>query len=116
MGLQSEKIKQMASEYAEKVSIAASTLRPADADLHHMTGVLFLAAVGDVVRGAFRQVRPAAAAPQSRGFSGETDPATEAAAGGGQLTRLILDQLLTFTDGIQVPPEPDTLQIRVYSV
>lgn len=101
VGLQSEKIKQMASEYAEKVSIAASTLRPAD--LQHMTGVLFLAAVGVVVRGAFRQVRPAAAAPQSRGFSGETDPATEAAAGGGQLTRLILDQLLTFTDGIQLP-------------
>lgn len=54
-------------------------------DLGHMTSFPLLSAVGVVVRGALGAIRTAAAAPQSRGFSGETDPAKKRAAGGGQL-------------------------------
>lgn len=53
-----------------------------------MTSSCLLSAVGVVVRGALGAIRTAAAAPQSRGLSGETDPAEERAAGGGQLFAL----------------------------
>lgn len=42
------------------------------------------AAVGAVVRGALRALRPAAAAPPSAGFTQQTDPTEEETTGGGE--------------------------------
>lgn len=84
VGLQSEEIKQMASEYAERVSAAPRTPAAQPQAARHMTCLRLRAAVGAVVGGAVGALRTAAAAAPSRGLSGETDPATPGAAGGGQ--------------------------------
>lgn len=88
MGLQSEEIKQMVTEYAEKVrqSTHCSAAGKCGGVVSHDSLCSSVAAAVGAVGGAFGEIWPTAAASQSRRLAGKTDPPENQRAAGGQLT------------------------------